>query len=81
MSRAYKAPFAFTGGTIAKVNVDVSGKPYADWSESSRGLSRRTEAMDSSEGLMKRVAWVAVLVTALALAACARTESWGAGRR
>jgi hypothetical protein len=30
VSRAYKAPFAFTGGTIAQVNVDVSGKPYAD---------------------------------------------------
>jgi len=30
VSRAYKAPFAFTGGTIALVNVDVSGKPYAD---------------------------------------------------
>ena len=30
VSRSYKAPFAFTGGTIAKVNVDVSGKPYLD---------------------------------------------------
>jgi arylsulfatase len=30
VARAYKAPFAFTGGTIALVNVDVSGKPYAD---------------------------------------------------
>jgi arylsulfatase len=30
VSRAYKAPFAFTGGTIAQVNVDVSGKPYLD---------------------------------------------------
>jgi arylsulfatase len=30
VSRAYKAPFAFTGGTIAQVNVDVSGQPYAD---------------------------------------------------
>ena len=30
MSRGYKAPFAFTGGTIELVNVDVSGKPYAD---------------------------------------------------
>ena len=30
VSRAYKAPFAFTGGTIAQVNVDVSGKPYAN---------------------------------------------------
>ena len=27
---AYKAPFAFTGGTIAQVNVDVSGTPYVD---------------------------------------------------
>ncbi|MBV8346745.1 MAG: arylsulfatase, partial [Mycolicibacterium sp.] len=28
VSRAYKAPFAFTGGTIAQVVVDVSGEPY-----------------------------------------------------
>jgi arylsulfatase len=30
VSRAYKAPFPFAGGTIAQVNVDVSGKPYVD---------------------------------------------------
>ena len=30
VSRAYKAPFAFTGGTIAQVNVDVSGQPYVE---------------------------------------------------
>jgi arylsulfatase len=30
VSRAYKAPFPFTGGTIAEVNVDVSGNPYVD---------------------------------------------------
>ena len=30
VSRAYKAPFAFTGGTIALVNIDISGKPYVD---------------------------------------------------
>ena len=30
VSRAYKPPFVFTGGTIARVNVDVSGKPYVD---------------------------------------------------
>ena len=30
VSRVYKAPFPFTGGTITQVNVDVSGKPYAD---------------------------------------------------
>jgi arylsulfatase len=30
VSRAYKAPFPFTGGTIAQVNVDVSGKPFVD---------------------------------------------------
>jgi arylsulfatase len=30
VSRGYKAPFAFTGGTIALVNVDLSGKPYVD---------------------------------------------------
>ncbi len=28
VSRSYKAPFAFTGGTIAQVVVDVSGAPY-----------------------------------------------------
>ena len=27
---AYRAPFPFTGGTIAKVVVDVSGTPYVD---------------------------------------------------
>jgi imidazoleglycerol phosphate dehydratase HisB len=30
VSSSYKAPFAFTGGTIAQVNVDVSGRPYVD---------------------------------------------------
>jgi arylsulfatase len=30
VSRAYRAPFEFTGGTIAKVVVDVSGAPYVD---------------------------------------------------
>jgi arylsulfatase len=30
ISRSYQAPFAFTGGTIAKVVVDVSGTPYLD---------------------------------------------------
>jgi hypothetical protein len=28
VSRAYKAPFAFTGGTIEHVTVDLSGEPY-----------------------------------------------------
>ncbi len=28
VSSAYKAPFAFTGGTIAQVTVDLSGEPY-----------------------------------------------------
>jgi arylsulfatase len=28
VSRAYKAPYAFTGGTIAHVTVDLSGAPY-----------------------------------------------------
>ena len=27
---AYRAPFDFTGGTIARVVVDVSGEPYID---------------------------------------------------
>jgi arylsulfatase len=30
VSRAYKAPFAFTGGTIAQVTVDLSGASYPD---------------------------------------------------
>ena len=30
VSASYKAPFAFTGGTIAQVVVDVSGTPYID---------------------------------------------------
>jgi arylsulfatase len=30
VSSTYRAPFAFTGGTIAKVVVDVSGTPYVD---------------------------------------------------
>ncbi|MCV7281910.1 arylsulfatase [Mycolicibacterium flavescens] len=30
VSRAYAPPFPFTGGTIAQVNVDVSGKPFVD---------------------------------------------------
>lgn len=30
VTRAYAAPFPFTGGTIAQVKIDVSGAPYAD---------------------------------------------------
>ncbi|WP_099021848.1 arylsulfatase [Mycolicibacterium palauense] len=30
VTTAYRAPFAFTGGTIAQVVVDVSGMPYVD---------------------------------------------------
>jgi hypothetical protein len=30
VSSQYKAPFAFTGGTIAQVCLDLSGKPYED---------------------------------------------------
>jgi arylsulfatase len=30
VSNSYKAPYAFTGGTIAKVVVDTSGTPYVD---------------------------------------------------
>ena len=30
VSRRYKAPFRFTGGTIAQVTVDISGRPYED---------------------------------------------------
>ena len=30
VSSTFKAPYAFTGGTIAQVNVDLSGSPYVD---------------------------------------------------
>jgi arylsulfatase A-like enzyme len=30
VSSAYKAPYDFTGGTIAKVVIDISGTPYLD---------------------------------------------------
>ena len=30
VSSRYKAPFAFTGGTIAQVTLDLSGRPYGD---------------------------------------------------
>jgi hypothetical protein len=30
VSSRYKAPFAFTGGTIAQVAVDLSDRPYED---------------------------------------------------
>ncbi|OOK67523.1 arylsulfatase domain protein [Mycobacterium kansasii] len=30
VSSRYKAPFAFTGGTIAQVTIDLSGRPYED---------------------------------------------------
>ncbi|MGH3971066.1 MAG: arylsulfatase, partial [Mycobacterium sp.] len=30
VSSRYKVPFAFTGGTIAQVTVDLSGRPYVD---------------------------------------------------
>ena len=30
VSQSYQAPFVFTGGTISRVVVDVSGEPYAD---------------------------------------------------
>ncbi|ORJ55779.1 sulfatase-like hydrolase/transferase [Mycobacterium simiae] len=30
VSSRYKAPFRFTGGTIARVSLDFSGRPYAD---------------------------------------------------
>ena len=30
VSQSYQAPFEFTGGTIARVVVDVSGTPYID---------------------------------------------------
>jgi hypothetical protein len=30
VSSRYKAPFTFTGGTIAQVTIDLSGRPYED---------------------------------------------------
>lgn len=30
MSSRFKAPFVFTGGTIARVTLDLSGRPYRD---------------------------------------------------
>jgi arylsulfatase len=30
VSSYYKAPFTFTGGSIAQVTVDLSGRPYQD---------------------------------------------------
>ncbi len=30
VSRRYKAPYRFTGGTIAQVTIDISSKPYVD---------------------------------------------------
>jgi arylsulfatase len=30
VSSRYKAPFTFTGGTIAAVTIDLSGRPYDD---------------------------------------------------
>jgi sulfatase-like protein len=30
VSSRYKAPFTFTGGTIAEVTIDLSGRPYED---------------------------------------------------
>ncbi|MBY0443290.1 MAG: arylsulfatase [Mycobacteriaceae bacterium] len=30
VSRRYRAPFTFSGGAIAQVTVDISGKPYVD---------------------------------------------------
>ncbi|MDT5222446.1 MAG: hypothetical protein QOF15_4551, partial [Mycobacterium sp.] len=30
VSSRYKAPFTFTGGIIAQVTVDLSGRPYED---------------------------------------------------
>ncbi len=37
VTRAYTAPFSFTGGTIDKVVVDVTGEPYVDHEAQVRG--------------------------------------------
>lgn len=43
VSSECKAPYPFTGGTIAQVVVDISGEPTKIWKRSSPSPSRRTE--------------------------------------
>ncbi len=43
VSQQYRAPFAFGGGTIGQVTVDLSGEPYRDLEGSSLSRSPRTE--------------------------------------
>ncbi len=43
VSSRYKAPFTFTGGTIAQVTIDLSGRPYEDVEWNSRLPFRATE--------------------------------------
>jgi arylsulfatase len=38
---AYTAPFAFTGGTIREVIIDVSGEPYVDLELEALGMMKR----------------------------------------
>ncbi|MEA2000695.1 MAG: arylsulfatase [Actinomycetota bacterium] len=40
-SSAYMAPFAFTGGTIREVIIDVSGEPYVDLEMEALGMMKR----------------------------------------
>ena len=49
---AYTAPFEFTGGTIAKVVVDVSGTPYID---RERELARLRAGLTPSEELRRKM--------------------------
>jgi hypothetical protein len=38
---AYEAPFAFTGGSIREVIIDVSGQPYMDLELEALGMMSR----------------------------------------
>lgn len=44
VSSRFKAPFAFTGGTIAQVTVDLSGRPYRDMETEIALAFRATDA-------------------------------------
>ena len=75
MSRAYRAPFAFTGGTIAQVIVDVSGAPYVDVERELAAAFAKTErnTRGRQAANMSRLA-IGSLTLAL-LAGCDRTTS------
>ena len=75
VSSAYKAPYEFTGGTIAKVVVDISGTPL-------RGRGTRTCA-GVLQGLMKLGRWtgVALVFVAAGVGVGVRPHQRGRSRR